>query len=179
MRAALLLVLVGCSFAPGAAGSDAIVSDGRRDAPVGSGDATGMADATSFDAPVACPSQYSYTSGGHHYRRTLTDLATWPEAAVDCALDGGHLVKIETANESSYIASIGGTSFIWIGLADPLQNNQLKWTDGTALGAYNGFPSMTVPTDMGQQDCVDQATSGGAWALYTCGTREEGICECE
>jgi hypothetical protein len=157
MRAIGCLVLaIGCSFSPQPASSDA---------PGGTG--TG-----SDAASAACVAQAPHVFGGHHYFAT-SSRADWTAAQAECAASAGHLVKIETDPENSYVTqTFAGSGYTWIGLHDATGSGTYVWADGSALGSYVAWTH--VPSS---GMCVD---SNGAWDGYDCtATSHGGACECE
>jgi hypothetical protein len=165
MRALVLAAAAGCHYSEPMVGGDAA----NPDTPRGDG--------------MDCPSSYSIHGQTAHYRFTTANV-DYPHATMDCASDGGHLVKIDDSVEDAFIdtafnaAAIPTDSFVWIGLTDPAMNDQLVWYDGTSLGSYNGFPMGHIPPDMDRMhNCVDKK-GDGPWAIYFCTTAEKGLCEC-
>jgi hypothetical protein len=167
MRAVVLVAAAGCHFSSPMVGDDDVHPDAR------------------VDGKAGCPSAYSIVGQAGRYRFTAGNL-DYAMAAADCASDGGHLAKIDDTVEDAFIntafiaAAIPASSFVWIGLSDPTMTDHYVWTDGTELGAYNGFPMGHIPNDMdGTHNCVDKKGDGGPWAIYFCSTMEKGLCECD
>jgi len=165
MRAVILVAAAGCHYSEPMVGDDAVHPDAH------------------IDAKPSCGSTYTIVGQTARYRFTASN-ADYAGAAADCASDGGHLVKIDDVVEDAFIdtafvaAAIPPGSFVWIGLSDPTMTDHYVWSDGTSLGAYNGFPMGHIPMDMdGTHNCVDKK-GDGVWAIYFCSTMEKGLCEC-
>lgn len=170
MRAPVLLALLaGCSFQV-SAGNDDAVGDGGADS---AGDA-------SSDAPgqlPACMTSPAYTSGpaaGHRYRKTE---GRDRDSAVDaCTADGAHLAVVESAEEDTFVRSIGGNATFWIGLDDLTTEGTFRWVNAAAV-AYRRF-SLGEPNDNGPEDCV-MVNADGSWNDTDCGETRPAVCECE
>ncbi len=152
------------------------VTDARHDS---AGPSDGQNDATAdgraeVDASAACIAKGQLMFGGHHYY-LLTVSSDWNVDKATCEGDGGHLVKIETMAENTFVQSTFTTANIWIGLSDPTMTDTYVWTDGTPLGAYNDFPNGTIP--MSNHDCV--AMDATSWKVLDCVQGLPGVCECE
>ena len=169
----LLLVTAACSFEHGA-----LQTDGAGSQMTG-GDA-GPIDARPIDGPPDAPSQCVTSSTatymGHHYFATASN-ASWANSHGACLLVGGHLVKIETTGENTFIQTTFGSGYTWIGLSDPLDTDVYAWADGSLLGlGFNDFAGGVPP--MNASNCVD--TNNTAWDVFSCSyAGHGGVCECE
>jgi len=125
-----------------------------------------------LDGNPICIAYATQVYGGHHYFVTAA-IESWSELVTACSEMDGHLVKIETAGENAFIGENFTASEIWIGLSS--SNNHYTWTDGTALGSYNGFAGGVVPP--GQNNCVGMDST--QWKSLPCTQGMPGVCECE
>ena len=173
----MLAIAAGCSFSPQAAGVDAHAG---ADAHVTADGANAMPP----DAPHTCSAAYDIVGPDGSYRFTAGS-GTWQQAEADCASDGNHLVKVDSADEDAFLfANIVGSGggFYWIGLYDPTSTDTYQWADGTALGGYQNFGSGSASPD---KDCVDESFSNGKWAAWYCDPASQqfslqvGVCECD
>lgn len=152
--AALALVLVsGCGFAAATASkADAAM--------VGS------------DAPAVTCTYPANPSGGHHYRLTTGEKA-WDDGSADCASDGGHLVKIETADEQAFLDGVLALTPAWLGGRDH-GGLAYQWADGTALDYTHwqaGEPALAA-------GCMARL-GDGMWITVVCSTAAIAVCECD
>ncbi|MDB4952811.1 MAG: perlucin-like protein [Myxococcales bacterium] len=175
MRAHLMLVLAtSCAYAPGLTG------DAAKSRDAGS-DVSATRDAQPIDAPKlwmdassTCIAHASDTSAGHHY--FVTGVKTRDNAASECASFEGHLVKLESEPENTFVTAVipsSGTGYGWIGLHHDASQN-LVWADGSPLSGYNAFSGGVPPSTA--TDCFD---SNGVWSAYGCANTNHGVCECE
>jgi hypothetical protein len=171
----LACLATACGFDPDARADASRRLDAGRDATSINGDAPAAIDAPSG----ACDGTYPQAFAGHHYKVVaMTDALT---PATVCS-GGGHLAKIETTDEDAFLAPLvqvtSPASFSWTGLSDVgYADGDYHWADGTALGAYEAFPSMSIPKSA-TRDCVDLA-SDGSWGLFHCDYAQDAICECD
>ncbi len=115
------------------------------------------------------------TFGGHRYART-TSITSWAQADVLARMMGGHLVKIENAQEQAFLASAFGTTFdYWIGLNDRTTLGTYRWTDGAAASFTNwetGEPSHSQGVGSIVERCVHLwGGHNGRWNDNTCFSR--------
>ena len=137
------------------------------------------ADARARDAPLdasmACIDASTSTFMGHHY--FANGNGSWMANEASCVAVGGHLVKIETMAENTFITTtFASGGYVWIGLSDPTNTDVYEWTDGTPLGVgYNAFQGGVPPVSSG--NCVD---TNGTWDPFACSyASHAGVCECE
>ncbi|MBA1158008.1 cadherin domain-containing protein [Microvirga mediterraneensis] len=121
---------------------------------------------------------------GHAYEVRL-DPSTWSEANGAANLLGGHLAKIESAEENAAIiayvlrqASLetwgyyaapdgGGAVYVWLGANDITNEGQWKWADGTDV-AYANWGSGSLgsePDDYTDPQYSPNGQDGGALAV--------------
>ena len=168
----LVLIAAGsCGFQ-----GPALVADAGRSMPPVTKDApaTPPPDArTQVDASaLACIASYPEVSAaGHHYK--VLANTSWQAAATGCG-DMGHLVNIDDAVENTFVATLGTSSYRWIGLADVANNDVYVWTDGSPLT----FSAFGGPPPQSPDNCVDASRAGG-WEAYTCTMQHDAVCECE
>lgn len=77
---------------------------------------------------------------GHIYELYDNSLS-WEEAAAFCETKGGHLVKINSAQENSTVFRMinDRQGYCWIGLSCTAPPSGWKWTDGTSTADYNNW----------------------------------------
>lgn len=115
---------------------------------------------------------------GHLYTLIVGD--TWNNAQARAMAMGGNLVRIDSAAENSFVASLlagtGGGS-AWIGGSDQSSEGDWRWVDGnvpfwSGLAANNAIPGAPVgglyvnwnggePNDAGGEDFAEIQASGG------------------
>lgn len=169
MRMPGVLLLAGCSFEPLAASDASVVPPGPDAAIDAAADAV---------LPVTCPERYIEEFGGHSY--LAAPARTRAAAVEECALDGGHLIKIETLDEALELAAridiLIAPRDVWIGLADA--GAGYVWHDGTApvFQHWDG-----QPPDGDDPDCVAAETidGDGTWHALDCAAPRLVICECD
>lgn len=98
----------------------------------------------------------------------------WMEARLDCAADGGHLIKIETSAENAEVDEQLFLIDVWIGLHDKQQDEVYRWDDDTVLGAFSSWGSRNS-----SEECVSLNTDGARWNTMSCGQPLVAICECD
>ena len=135
-----------------------------------------LSDATVWmDASSTCLHQAMFmdNASGHHY--FLTGAKSRDDTQADCVTFGGHLVKIETSVENTFLTGHipAGTGYVWIGLHAATGTSTYTWMDGTPLGSYDDF--VGAPP-IATTDCVN---SNGTWSTYLCSQGNHGVCECE
>ncbi|KAK7483733.1 hypothetical protein BaRGS_00025054 [Batillaria attramentaria] len=98
---------------------------------------------------------------------------------VICDVVGGHLVEIETADETNYLAGLLRESKVehaWIGLEDFLTEGDFRWASAGAKPTYTNW-DVDQPDDHQQtQDCV-QLINTGVWRDGNCAHANSFICE--
>ncbi|MCE9576809.1 MAG: C-type lectin domain-containing protein [Deltaproteobacteria bacterium] len=188
--AALLAAVAGCSFdASGArpigAPADAPVADARGDATVPDAATAipdaGVAtpDATAPPDADPCPTGYARSAATGSAYRYATTRRDWFEAEADCAADGfgTHLVVIADDTELDAIAAMVGTTQVWIGATDIVDEDQFVDVTGADL-AFQPWKA-GEPNDSGPgEDCVELADH--AYNDDACHpTKQRYVCECD
>lgn len=149
----------------------------RRDAGAENGDVP-VGDAQVDSLTNVCPISYTLVFGTHLYRTSIVDTHANVEA--DCAGDGQHMIKIETAAENDFVRSTlapdaNGGSYFWIGLT--WNGSAWVWSDSAPLGSYENF-SGAVPNGS-SSPCVDVSYTSGTWSEYQCNSPvHDSLCEC-
>ena len=69
---------------------------------------------------------------GRSYYKVITQEATWTEAAGYCALDGGYLVTISSAEENQFVYELlpGDRHGAWLGGSDVETEGTWTWVTG-------------------------------------------------
>ncbi len=173
----MALWVAGCSFdSSGGGGGASDAGAGAPDAAVVSAPDGGVVSPDAAPEAPACESPWvSEASGCHQYIKETT--ASFDGAEADCGLRGGHLVVEDSADEYQAVASgmapLGDADRFWIGLHDPLPNdNVFVWVNGEALGDPHWAGS--EPSNSG--DCVN-ARPDGTWGDRGCAELKRYACE--
>lgn len=104
---------------------------------------------------------------GERCYRVSDDVASWPDASSACLDWGGDLVRVESAEEDTFLTE-RLTISVWIGANDRELEGSMRWTDGSALSFANWGDGQ--PDDFNaQEDCVEKrASAGGTWNDRPC-----------
>jgi hypothetical protein len=150
---AALVLASGCGFAAATAT--------KADAPM-----------AGSDAPAVSCTYPANPFGGHHYRVTTVEK-TWDDGSADCASDGGHLVKIEAAEEQAFLDGLLAQATAWLGGRDH-GGLVYQWADGTALG----YTHWQIGEPARMDGCM--ARFGDTlWITALCGAPARAVCECD
>jgi hypothetical protein len=120
----------------------------------------------------------SCTSGTLYYGHCYvvhTSGASFADATNVCASAGGHLVKIESSAENSFVTGLV-SSTSWIGASDQVIEGTFLWRDGAAATFTNWLSGQ--PDNSNNEDCASLQTSGG-WNDLSCSTTIPYVCEFE
>ncbi|XP_077862718.1 perlucin-like [Saccoglossus kowalevskii] len=113
---------------------------------------------------------------------------TWAEAKSLCSSRGGHLAKIENAEDQSYIVGLIGQSGLspltygwYIGLNDRAIEGTRVWEDGSSLVGYTNWHP-TEPNDGGNwgngEDCTEISRDYNfKWNDVACSSSLFAICQ--
>lgn len=110
---------------------------------------------TALSASAAYRPTSTITHNGHEYQVYLIET-TWPDAQEYCKSLGGHLVTMETAEESEMIKELVHNENLWVGAmsngyyddSDNTVNNEIRWitngeeVDGSYIEPCLGEPSL-------------------------------------
>jgi lectin-like protein len=149
------------------AGEDAVLAAPEADA----GDPTALT--------PACPSQ---AFGGSCYE-LFGGPASWSEAEQRCVDWGGHLAKVESAQEDAFLGgllgapggSAEGARGAWLGGSDAAQDGEFIWADGSAL-LFDAF-APNQPDDGAGVDCIEKRNDATAlWYDQRCTDEYPYIC---
>ncbi|CAH1240065.1 VCAN [Branchiostoma lanceolatum] len=93
--------------------------------------------------------QSGWTESNNHCYKLMTDAADWTTANTLCNTTGANLAYIKDQRENNFIESLipNGTKRIkniWIGLRVDIQNQHLKWTDGSEATYTHLAPKDTI-----------------------------------
>lgn len=123
-------------------------------------------------APPSCPDGVLFA--GSCYRQSTTMLA-WADALADCVAWGGALVRIDSAEEDAFVASLTPGS-IWIGASDQAADNAFTWSDGSPITFANWGPNQ--PDAFPGQDCIEKREEPGEpWYDQPCSAQQLFTCE--
>jgi hypothetical protein len=104
-----------------------------------------------------------------------TAAAAWQTARERCSAWDGALIKVETAAEDTFLASLLGVS-AWLGASDTELENVFVWTDGTPVDFGNWGPAQ--PDRFPGPDCVEKRdTEGRFWFDQPCENQRAFVCE--
>lgn len=102
------------------------------------------------------------------------------EAVTACDDLGGHLVILESPEESDAVAATVATlttSPFWVGLTDEDSEGAWVWIDGTPLD-YDSRWAPNEPNNYGNEDCVHNSWERvGAWNDLPCDVGQPFVCE--
>ncbi|XP_057682390.1 galactose-specific lectin nattectin-like isoform X2 [Corythoichthys intestinalis] len=100
---------------------------------------------------------------------------TFADAERVCKSIGGNLVSIHNALENALVLELirpSGNHSVWIGLSDPILDNDFLWTDGTTVDFAN-FGTMGLDN---AGNCVQIAEMDGFWQNELCDDRAPYVC---
>lgn len=127
--------------------------------------------------------------------RMFTKKKTWADAEKSCKNNGGHLIKIESKEENTFLLDTflqippGAVNIeAWIGLTDKKEENKFVWTDGSPQNPNENCTMWAneQPNDEDSQDCVEVANGVfwplgppqiGVWNDFQCNKKLMYICE--
>lgn len=177
MRQRVLLILGilgGCSF-DGSSGSPPDVPDARVDA-------RPRVDAMP-DTPMAdCPAGYEAVPGaplGSRYKKLAIAKPQATHAAT-CALDGTHVVTIESATESAAMQSFATkhNGYFWLGITDAATEGQWRAPGGQLATYLQWSQGNPIQPDGGTaHNCALQSAMG--WFDFACEASYPTVCECD
>lgn len=100
---------------------------------------------------------------------------SWHDARQLCQFAGRTLVKIESAEEDGFVASLSAAS-LWIGASDTAVDGHFVWSDGSPILFSNWGGSQ--PDAFPGPDCVEKRQEPGeAWYDQPCGNPRLYVCE--
>jgi Lectin C-type domain len=86
----------------------------------------------------------------------------------------GHLVTISDAPEQEFVLKLVGTTQVWIGLTDIVNEGAMEWVDGTPFD-FEKFRTGEPNDSGGREDCVMMTSDGvGGWADSYCLDTQDG-----
>jgi hypothetical protein len=132
------------------------------------------------------------TYGVHEYA-FCESLRTWSQAQADCQSRGMTLVRVDDADENSWVHSTANFQAVqqevmWIGGTDLAQEGEWLWTDGTQFwtGGLGGSPyggafaswDSGEPNNNGDEDCLGMIIHlNGVWNDQPCSFTRPFVCE--
>jgi hypothetical protein len=135
------------------------------------------------DAGVPCPELDSgiaarHTNGHCYFLYSKGGEVTQPEALGGCAAAGAHLVTVTSEGERTFLASVGGSDYRWIGLVQPNTTNdpgQFHWYNGETPVDQTQWVAGN-PNDNARCAILSPA---GHWADNDCDNEYPALCERE
>lgn len=132
------------------------------------------ADAARVEPAPPCPGGVLWAS-----RKTCYYVASaprsWSDARQLCQQEGRALVKIDSAEEDGFVASLSAAS-LWIGASDIAVDDQFVWSDGSAIVFSNWGGAQ--PDAFPGPDCVEKRQEPGEpWYDQPCGNPRLYVCE--
>jgi hypothetical protein len=171
------VLIAGCGFASETGGHDAPILDppGVDGAP-----SDGSVDGTMALACRTDPRYAAHSWSGIRYRFS-SSARMWADAQSDCALDGGHLVVLDSGPENTYVDSLTAGE-LWIGYSDVAVEGLWVWITGEPtmfLNWRSDAPNNGADTGLGPQNCgeMDQGDVG-TWNDDECNEINPYVCEC-
>jgi hypothetical protein len=134
----------------------------------------------SVATPLACPGR---VLGASCYELSAEALA-WTDAEARCVGSGGHLARIETAGEDTFLSTwlrepladgsdAGGA---WIGGTDAANDGIFVWSDGGALD-YVGWAAGQPDNGAGVDCTVKRNDATALWSDQRCVDALRFVCE--
>lgn len=119
---------------------------------------------------------YAAEFQGHKYAMIQAPM-TWHIAKAKCEEMGGHLVCIETKEESDFLGKLFPSRTYWIGLTDEVKKGQWQWVNGAPF-AFKNWAKLE-PSDSGGVEDFAQLFGGSSprWNDAADGERVWCICE--
>ncbi|MHA2203891.1 MAG: lectin-like protein, partial [Candidatus Hodarchaeales archaeon] len=102
-----------------------------------------------------------------HEYLLITEAKNWEDAKADCEARGGHLVTITSAGENSFVYSIAGPRYVWLGLSDAqAEGNWNQWITGESCVVGTDYTNWNggEPNDYGgYEDWCHMRYQDGKW----------------
>lgn len=123
-----------------------------------------------------------FTFGGSNYLFCDT-IKTWSAARPFCQSHGYDLVRVDTAEENTFLtettSALPGTVDWWLGLSDADVEGTWLWADGTPASYTHWNPGQPDGSATRDQDCVYFIDGHGGWQDLGCtyNPGENVICE--
>ncbi|PFX29120.1 Perlucin-like protein [Stylophora pistillata] len=118
--------------------------------------------------PSNCPSGWYYQYGSSCYRFS-SEIVSWHEAVRRCKSHGGHLLKIDDADEQSFITNTINASrqmqALWIGLHDLDNEDEFTWEHDNTPANFSNWKNGEPDKSGSEEDCV--AVSGILFHMYS------------
>ncbi|CAC5361270.1 unnamed protein product [Mytilus coruscus] len=123
---------------------------------------------------VSC--EHGWKMYKNHCYKFVKDERTHTMAQVICSQERASLVKIDDADENSFIYSAGGSKEVYWTSGIRISKNNWVWTaDGTHV-IYDNFHSNEPNNQYGIEDCIN-VRKDGTWNDYKCNRTIYYICE--
>ncbi|CAJ0600817.1 unnamed protein product [Cylicocyclus nassatus] len=136
------------------------------------------------DIDLQCPEGWSRL--GQKCLKTYQSEKSWSQALHTCNRYGAQLIRVETARENKFAATLltkpGRTTQhqVWLGLACRQQGDDVAfvWGDGTAASRYVGFWKESHPDyKLGSCAMATLSRTELEWSLERCNILRPFICE--
>nr|ADF87943.1 C-type lectin 5 [Azumapecten farreri] len=127
---------------------------------------------------VTC--QQDWTAyGGHCYWSVPGLKKSWNDAQSDCQSRDSNLVKIETAEENSWLETIATLSdHQWIGATDRDKEGEWRWISDNSLVSFTAWGS-GEPNNVDDNEHCGHVYVGARWNDLVCSMLFGFICEKE
>ncbi|XP_033018412.1 C-type lectin lectoxin-Thr1-like [Lacerta agilis] len=122
---------------------------------------------------------------GRYCYKLFSNKVNWAEAEMACQnyFSGGHLASIHSVTQSAELAKYilqhrkDGSS-VWIGMRDPLKNQQWQWTDWSSNG-YKNWNAGEPNNQNNDENCVELWADSGymKWNDEICRSTRPYLCQ--
>lgn len=134
--------------------------------------------------PEPEPECLGSTFGGSCYL-FFAGLSSWTDAEANCVGAGGHLASVQSSEENVFLdrwvlelgIPAGNGAGLWLGGADTAQDDNFRWSDGSAF-AFPGWAPGQPNNGTGAADCVEKRNDGTfGWYDRRCTDQLAYVCE--
>ncbi|XP_052058479.1 CD209 antigen-like protein C [Mytilus californianus] len=137
-------------------------------------------DVNKLKLKVKKPCESGWTLFGNHCYMFELSKVSWHAAKKECERRLGHLVKIETSVENSFLTSMvtaygRGNKDFWIGLNDLTREGWYTWISDYSTVTYTDWLSGNPDNSHGIEDCCE--IRGSNWNDVDCSMSYSFICE--
>ncbi|CAH1774414.1 unnamed protein product [Owenia fusiformis] len=127
-----------------------------------------------FGDTEACPGGYTIWSSWCYILDS--DPNTFSMKNWACTQNNDVSVSISSQDEDNFIKGLIGSTIIWIGLRDDLQEGDFAWSDGTFLNYTNwATDNPRTSPDGDDLDCVVLSNNFVGWQNINCDNSSHGI----
>ncbi|XP_060082004.1 perlucin-like protein [Ylistrum balloti] len=128
-----------------------------------------------------CPN--GWTAHGESCYHVSRDVASWVEALKMCEVHGSYLVRVETAFEDNFLASMirslqNHVHTYWMGGSDWTTEGEWTWEPQGAPFVYTNWYRHQPDNHAGQDNCLAmEGSSFYKWTDENCQDKYRYICE--